>query len=121
MMYDTGTSKAIKRTLRNSSGKGKLKKMNDQNLKTLRKLVTPYENSDLQKSISQIINTLAPFFLLWCLAYKSLSISYFLTLAISIVAAGFLVRTFIIFHDCCHYSFLKTKWRIESLEQLQEF
>lgn len=109
MMYDTGTSKAIKRTLRNSSGKGKLKKMNDQNLKTLRKLVTPYENSDLQKSISQIINTLAPFFLLWCLAYKSLSISYFLTLAISIVAAGFLVRTFIIFHDCCHYSFFKNK------------
>ncbi|MBU8583845.1 MULTISPECIES: fatty acid desaturase [Bacillus] len=83
--------------------------MNDQNLKTLRKLVTPYENSDLQKSISQIINTLVPFFLLWCLAYKSLSISYFLTLAISIVAAGFLVRTFIIFHDCCHYSFFKNK------------
>ncbi|MEG7700669.1 fatty acid desaturase, partial [Listeria monocytogenes] len=43
--------------------------MNDQNLKTLRKLVTPYEKSDLQKSIYQIINTLIPFFLLWCLAY----------------------------------------------------
>ncbi|ANB82779.1 MULTISPECIES: Delta(5) desaturase DesA [Bacillus amyloliquefaciens group] len=83
--------------------------MNEQNLRTLRKLVTPYEKSDLQKSICQIINTLVPFFLLWYLAYKSLSISYFLTLAISVVAAGFLVRTFIIFHDCCHYSFFKNR------------
>lgn len=91
--------------------------MNEQNLRTLRKLVTPYEKSDLQKSICQIINTLVPFILLWYLAYKSLSISYFLTLAISVVAAGFLVRTFIIFHDCCHYSFLRTERRIESLEQ----
>ncbi|MCY8098543.1 fatty acid desaturase, partial [Bacillus atrophaeus] len=46
--------------------------MKEQNLRTLRKLVTPYEKSDLQKSICQIINTLVPFFLLWCLAYKSL-------------------------------------------------
>lgn len=65
--------------------------MNEQNLRTLRKLVTPYEKSDLQKSICQIINTLVPLFLLWYLAYKSLSISYFLTLAISVVAAGFLI------------------------------
>ncbi|MCY9453015.1 fatty acid desaturase, partial [Bacillus haynesii] len=83
--------------------------MKQQNLRTLRKLVTPYEKSDLQKSICQIINTLVPFLLLWYLAYKSLSISYFLTLAISILAAGFLVRTFIIFHDCCHYSFFKNR------------
>lgn len=95
--------------------------MNDQNLKTLRKLVTPYEKSDLQKSIYQIINTLIPFFLLWCLAYKSLSISYFLTLAISIVAAGFLVRTFISFMIAATIPFLRTKRRIESLEQSQEF
>ncbi|MDA7026570.1 fatty acid desaturase [Bacillus sp. CLL-7-23] len=83
--------------------------MHEQNLRTLRKLVTPYEKSDLQKSICQIMNTLVPFFLLWCLAYKYLSISYILTLAISVVAAGFLVRTFIIFHDCCHYSFFKNR------------
>ena len=83
--------------------------MNEQNPRALRKLVTPYEKSDLQKSIWQIINTLVPFFLLWYVAYKSLSVSYFLTLAISVVAAGFLVRTFIIFHDCCHYSFFKNR------------
>ncbi|AGX02917.1 hypothetical protein B14911_16120 [Bacillus sp. NRRL B-14911] len=83
--------------------------MNEQNPRALRKMVTPYEKSDLQKSIWQIINTLVPFFLLWYLAYKSIPVSYFLTLAISVAAAGFLVRIFIIFHDCCHYSFFKNR------------
>src|SRR5690606_8044959 len=39
----------------------------------------------------------------------SLSISFWLTLPISIVTAGFLIRTFIIFHDCCHQSFFKSR------------
>lgn len=75
----------------------------------LRKQVAPYEKSNTKASILQIINTLVPFFLLWFLAYKSLSISYLLTLGISFFAAGFLVRTFIIFHDCCHHSFFKNR------------
>lgn len=83
--------------------------MKDQNQKALRKQVAPYEKSELQNSTLQIINTLGPFILLWFLAYKSLSISYFLTLGISLIAAGFLVRTFIIFHDCTHYSFFKSR------------
>lgn len=56
-----------------------------------------------------MINTLGPFFLLWYLAYWSLSISYWLTLAAAVVAGGFLVRIFIIFHDCCHKSFFKNR------------
>ena len=38
--------------------------------------------------------------------YLSLDISVWLTLALSIPAAGFLLRTFIVFHDCAHGSFL---------------
>ncbi|MDZ5473918.1 fatty acid desaturase [Bacillus sp. 31A1R] len=75
----------------------------------LRKQVAPYEKSNLKTSIFQMINTIGPFFLLWVLAYQSLSISYWLTLPICIVAAGFLVRIFIIFHDCTHYSFFKSR------------
>lgn len=56
-----------------------------------------------------MINTIPPFFILWFLAYQSLEISYFLTLGLGIVAAGFVVRIFIIFHDCCHGSFFKNK------------
>ncbi|PLT34079.1 fatty acid desaturase [Bacillus sp. V5-8f] len=83
--------------------------MTQQNTKTLRKQVAPYEKSETNKSIRQIINTFIPFFLLWFLAYQSLSISYLLTLSFSVVAAGFLVRIFIIFHDCCHHSFFKNR------------
>ena len=41
--------------------------------------------------------------------YLSLDVSVWLTLALSIPAAGFLLRTFIVFHDCAHGSFLTTK------------
>ncbi|WP_394138131.1 fatty acid desaturase [Cytobacillus oceanisediminis] len=75
----------------------------------LKKQMAPYEKSDLKRSIMQLVNTLGPFFLLWFLAFKSLSVSYFLTLGISVIAAGFLVRIFIIFHDCCHHSFFKNR------------
>jgi omega-6 fatty acid desaturase (delta-12 desaturase) len=41
--------------------------------------------------------------------YYSLEISYWLTLALAIPTAGFLVRIFIIFHDCGHGSFFKSR------------
>ncbi|MEH7612193.1 fatty acid desaturase, partial [Gottfriedia acidiceleris] len=56
-----------------------------------------------------MINTFIPFIFLWYLAYKSISISVVLTIFIDIVAALFLIRIFIIFHDCCHQSFFKNK------------
>src|SRR5690606_39498918 len=78
-------------------------------LRNLKKEISHYEHSNTKSSVMQMLNTFIPFFVLWFLAYKSLSISYFLTLAICIVAAGFLVRIFIIFHDCCHGSFFKKR------------
>lgn len=83
--------------------------MSKQKLAQLKKSVAPYENSDAKSSVRQIFNTIPPFILLWFLAYQSLSVSIWLTLALSIVAAGFVVRIFIIFHDCCHGSFFKNK------------
>jgi len=41
--------------------------------------------------------------------YLALDVSYLLTLALAIPAAGFLVRTYIVFHDCTHGSFLPSK------------
>src|SRR5699024_12530242 len=71
----------------------------------LRKAVKPLETHEMKTSIFQLINTLVPFLLLWFLAYNSLAISPFLTLAIAIVASALIIRIFIIFHDCTHYSF----------------
>lgn len=83
--------------------------MSKEKTKQLHKNVAPFAKSDMKKSILQIVNTIPPYFLLWFLAYQSLSISIWLTLAISVVAAGFVVRTFIIFHDCTHGSFFRNK------------
>jgi omega-6 fatty acid desaturase (delta-12 desaturase) len=68
-----------------------------------------YISPQLKKSIWQIINTFIPYVGLWILMIYSLSISYWLTAAIAVIAAGFLVRLFIIFHDCGHGSFFKSK------------
>ncbi|MEH7515800.1 fatty acid desaturase [Gottfriedia acidiceleris] len=83
--------------------------MSKENQKNLRKQIIPYEKSILKASIWQMINTFIPFIFLWYLAYKSTSISVVLTIFIDIVAALFLIRIFIIFHDCCHQSFFKNK------------
>lgn len=72
-------------------------------------VVNKYNKPDNKKSIWQIINSLGPYVILWYLMYLSLDISYFLTLGISFFAAGFLVRIFIIFHDCGHGAFFKTE------------
>lgn len=40
---------------------------------------------------------------------KSLQYSYWITLLLSVVAAGFLIRLFIIFHDCGHGSFFRSR------------
>jgi omega-6 fatty acid desaturase (delta-12 desaturase) len=47
-----------------------------------------------------------PFVGLWALMYLSLQVSYLLVLALAIPATGFLLRTYILFHDCAHGSLL---------------
>ncbi|ARK24716.1 fatty acid desaturase [Sporosarcina sp. P37] len=83
--------------------------MSKEKTKQLHKDVAPFAKSDLKKSIIQLINTIPPVFILWFLAYQSLSVSVTLTVALAIVAAFFVVRTFIIFHDCTHGSFFRNK------------
>ena len=77
----------------------------------LNKLLAPYQKSDTRHSLWQLANTLIPYFLIWYLMWLSLRVSYALTLALAVLAAGFLVRVFIFFHDCGHNSFLpSTRW-----------
>jgi acyl-lipid omega-6 desaturase (Delta-12 desaturase) len=72
-------------------------------------VVARYAQPDLRRSIWMMVNTLIPFFGLWYLAIRSVEISYWLTLLLAIPTAGFMMRTFIIFHDCGHGSFFKSK------------
>jgi len=72
-------------------------------------IVARYQKPTLGRSVWQIVNTLVPYALLWYLMYRSLAVSYWLTVPLVILAAGFMVRTFIIHHDCGHGSFFKSR------------
>ena len=63
----------------------------------------------MSPGVWQLVNTLVPYAALWCLMYLSLQVSVWLALPLAVLAAGFLVRVFIIFHDCGHGSFLPSR------------
>jgi len=68
-----------------------------------------YREPDQLRSVLEILVTVAPLVLLWLLAWLALSISYLLTLAFAVLAGGFLVRLFMIQHDCGHGSFFRQR------------
>ena len=73
------------------------------------KVIMKYNHPELRKSIWQICNSVIPYIFMWYLMYRSLEYSYWLTLLLSVIASGFLIRIFIIFHDCGHRSFFVSK------------
>jgi len=76
---------------------------------TWQKVVKEYQGGNTQRSVWQFFNSLIPYIILWYLMYRSLEISYWLTLVLAFPAVGFFVRTFIIFHDCGHGSFFNSQ------------
>jgi omega-6 fatty acid desaturase (delta-12 desaturase) len=69
----------------------------------------PYTGADLTRSSLCLLTSVVPYIALWVAMYYLLNVSYALTLVVALPAAGFLVRTFIVFHDCGHGSFMPTK------------
>jgi omega-6 fatty acid desaturase (delta-12 desaturase) len=61
------------------------------------------------RSLLNLATSAVPYLALSVAMYLALSVSYVLALLIAVPAAGFLVRTFIVFHDCSHGSFLPSK------------
>ena len=74
-----------------------------------REVVARYQAPTIPRSVIQLVNTLGPLLLTFVVMYFTMRISYFLTLALAVVASGFLIRTFIIMHDCGHGSFFKSR------------
>lgn len=71
--------------------------------------VLPYQQPSLWRALWQLTNTLGLYALLWYLTYRSLAVSYWLALPLAVIAGGVLIRVFIIFHDCGHGSFFRSK------------
>ncbi len=68
-------------------------------------LLAPYRKPDTKRSVWQLATAATMYVGTWVLMYYSLKVSYWLTLALAIPAAFFLVRLFIIQHDCGHGAF----------------
>ena len=67
-----------------------------------------FQMPTISKSSWQLINSLVPYLILWFVAIELADISYWLALPTAVIAAGFLIRIFIIMHDCGHGSFFRS-------------
>jgi omega-6 fatty acid desaturase (delta-12 desaturase) len=68
-----------------------------------------YARPRLGRSVFEILSSIVPYAAVSVLMYLALDVSDLLTLALILPATGFLVRTFVVFHDCAHGSLLPSK------------
>lgn len=73
--------------------------------------VREYTVPNLGRSLTQIANTLLPYLALWVVMVYSVTAGwpYWTTFLLILPASAFLVRLFILFHDCTHQSFFKSR------------
>ncbi len=81
----------------------------DDDRRALRAVMMAHQGPVLRRSLGQIASTFLPFFALIAAAYLLRGISVWLTLALTVPAAGLVVRIFIIQHDCGHGAFFRNR------------
>jgi omega-6 fatty acid desaturase (delta-12 desaturase) len=72
-------------------------------------IVLKFQQPSAGRATWQLVNTIGPIVILYYLMYHSIRESYWLTLPLAVLAGGFQIRAFIIFHDCGHGSFFKSR------------
>lgn len=71
--------------------------------------LAPYCEPHLPKSVLDVFTSIVPYLALSVVIYLTLGVSVALTIALMVLTAGFLVRTFVVFHDCGHGSLFPSK------------
>ncbi len=71
--------------------------------------LAPYARARTDRAAIQIATSLLPYLALCALSYLTLGVSTLLTVLLVAPAAGFLVRTFVLFHDCVHGSLFPSR------------
>ena len=74
-----------------------------------KEIVARYQKPSIGRGVWQIVNTLVPYAALWYLMYLCLAVSFWLVVPLAVLAGGFMIRIFIIHHDCGHGSFFKSR------------
>jgi omega-6 fatty acid desaturase (delta-12 desaturase) len=78
--------------------------------RALTKLIAPFRHPQDSRSLFELAVTAAPFVLLWGLTWTLLGAGYVLGILLAIPAGGFLLRLFLIQHDCGHGAFFRRQW-----------
>jgi omega-6 fatty acid desaturase (delta-12 desaturase) len=77
--------------------------------------LAPYRQPLERRALAELAVTALPFAALWFAMWASLGVGYWLTLLLAVPTAGFLVRLFMIQHDCGHGSFFRDRRRNDAL------
>ena len=77
--------------------------------KTLFLALGRYREPNQSRALFELGVTALSLALLWILMWLSLDVGYWLTLLLAVPAAGFLVRLFMIQHDCGHGAFFRRR------------
>jgi omega-6 fatty acid desaturase (delta-12 desaturase) len=78
--------------------------------RTLVQSLVRYREPNRARALFELAVTALPLVALWAAMWWSLSVGYWLTLLLAIPAAGFLVRLFMIQHDCGHGAFFRRQF-----------
>ena len=71
--------------------------------------LAPYARPHVGRSALDLATSVVPYLALSVGMYLLLGVSYPLALVLAAPATGFLLRTYVVFHDCAHGSFLPSK------------
>ncbi|MFP6886415.1 MAG: fatty acid desaturase, partial [Opitutales bacterium] len=74
-------------------------------------IVAEYQKPNVYRASWQLLNSVGAYVGLWVLMYltRLYAAPWWLTIALALLAGTLLVRVFIIFHDCGHGSFVKSR------------
>jgi omega-6 fatty acid desaturase (delta-12 desaturase) len=71
--------------------------------------LAPHTRARTDRAVIQVATSLVPYLLLSALSYITLGVSPVLTVALAFPIGGFLIRTFVVFHDCTHTSLFPSR------------
>jgi omega-6 fatty acid desaturase (delta-12 desaturase) len=74
-----------------------------------REVLAPYAHARVSRGLADLASSVLPYLGLYVAMYLSLNVSYWLTLALAVPTSGFALRTFVVFHDCTHGSFMPSR------------
>src|SRR3954469_20263263 len=72
-------------------------------------VLDPFAEPRLGRSLLDLATSVVPYLVLLTAMFFSLRVSVLLSLVLVLPASGFLIRSFIVFHDCAHGSFLRSR------------